>query len=172
MKQRLVLTAIAAIGLAGPSLAQDANGIDNRPDIVDAAIAAGSFETLVQLVSENNLVDLLQSNGPFTVFAPTDDAFAEALGNGEVDDQVATVLAYHVVAGRYPSGKVIAAAKRSPGGIDLETLQGNTINIRLANGAVILTDQDGVEHGLVITDVNSSNGVIHAIDGVLDPIAD
>ncbi|MCJ8190503.1 fasciclin domain-containing protein [Sphingomicrobium aestuariivivum] len=165
------LAAIAAtsLALATPAAAQSADGIDNRPDIVDAASGAPElFSTLVGLVVDAGLVEALQANGPLTVFAPTNDAFAGA----SLDDDVTSILTYHVVAGRYTSGRVIAAAKKSPGGVDLETLQGNTINIRLANGEVILTDQDGEEHGLVATDINTSNGVIHAIDGVLDPTAD
>ncbi len=133
-------------------------------DIVDTAIAAGSFETLVAAVQAADLVDTLRGEGPFTVFAPTDEAFA-ALPEGTVEslleeenrDQLVSILTYHVIPGRVMSGDIAGQA------LFVETVQGMEL-------AIDATDGVRVGEAMVVTaDVEASNGVIHVIDTVLIP---
>ena len=136
---------------------------DEPGTIVDVAVANGSFGTLVAAVTAADLVDTLSSEGPFTVFAPTDDAFA-ALPAGLVDcllleenvDALTAILTYHVVAGEVMSTDLTDGP--------VATVQGEEITVDLTDG-VTLNDSVTV----VIADVPASNGVIHAIDGVIVP---
>jgi uncharacterized surface protein with fasciclin (FAS1) repeats len=136
-------------------------------DIVDTAIADGRFTSLVAAVQAAELVETLKSEGPFTVFAPTDDAF-NALGDTlttlllpENKAQLTDILLYHVV-----SGKVMAADVVGLDGQSAETaLAGKSISIKIDSGNVILNDSVNV----IITDIETSNGVIHVIDAVLLP---
>ena len=131
--------------------------------IVDVAVANGSFGTLVAAVTAAGLVDALSADGPLTVFAPTDDAFA-ALPEGLVDcllleenvDALTAILTYHVVSGAVMSTDLTDGP--------VPTVQGEDITVDLTDG-VVLNDGPTV----VIADVPASNGVIHAIDGVLVP---
>ena len=140
-------------------------------DIVDTAIAAGSFKTLVAAVQAAGLEETLRGEGPFTVFAPTDDAFA-ALPDGTVDALLADpegdlkdILTYHVV-----SGEVLAADVVGLDGQDVTTVNGATFTVNVGDdGSVSLTDGAGNEVNVVQTDITTSNGVIHVIDGVLLP---
>ena len=140
-------------------------------DIVDTAIAAGDFETLVAAVQAAGLEETLRGDGPFTVFAPTDDAFA-ALPEGTVEalledptGDLASILTYHVVA-----GEVLAADVVGLDGQEVETVNGATFTVGVGDdGSVTLTDATGNEVGVVQTDIVTSNGVIHVIDGVLLP---
>ncbi len=132
-------------------------------DIVDTAVAAGSFNTLVAAVQAAGLVDTLKGEGPFTVFAPTDDAFA-ALPKETLDALLADpsgdltqILLYHVL-----SGKVMAADVTD--GLEATTVQGSTVQFTVANGAVTINDAT-----IVTTDIETSNGVIHVIDAVILP---
>ncbi|MEM9778499.1 MAG: fasciclin domain-containing protein [Pseudomonadota bacterium] len=146
------------------ALAACAPATEGPGDIVDVASANGSFSTLVAAVTAADLVDTLKSDGPFTVFAPTDDAFA-ALPAGTVEtllmpenkDQLVEVLTYHVVPGK------IMAADLPAGQADIATVQGSTARIDTSAGAKI----DGAN--IVATDVAASNGVIHVIDAVILP---
>lgn len=131
-------------------------------DIVDTAVGAGSFNTLVAAVQAAGLVDTLKSPGPFTVFAPTDEAFSK-LPAGTVDallqdiPQLTKILTYHVV-----SGKVLAADV-----VNLDsapTVEGSTVKIDASNGGVKINDAN-----VVTPDVEADNGVIHVIDTVLIP---
>ena len=140
-------------------------------DIVDTAIAAGDFTTLVAAVQAAGLEETLRGEGPFTVFAPTDDAFA-ALPAGTVDTlledptgDLAAILTYHVVA-----GEVLAADVVGLDGQEVATVNGATFTVNVADdGSVSLTDAAGNEVGVVATDIQTSNGVIHVIDAVLMP---
>jgi uncharacterized surface protein with fasciclin (FAS1) repeats len=140
-------------------------------DIVDTAIAAGDFTTLVAAVQAAGLEETLRGEGPFTVFAPTDEAFA-ALPAGTLDalladptGQLADILTYHVV-----PGAVLAADVVGLDGQAVTTVNGATITVGVAaDGTVTLTDAAGNEVTVVATDVEASNGVIHVIDGVLLP---
>ena len=138
-------------------------------DIVDTAVAAGSFGTLATALTEAGLVETLKGEGPFTVFAPTDEAFA-ALPDGALDKLVADkkaltgVLTYHVI-----SGEVMASQVTGMNGQKVKTVQGGEITIKVADGKVSLTDAAGNTVNVIQTDVTASNGVIHVIDGVLMP---
>ena len=148
-----------------PSMSESAAG----SDIVDTAVAAGSFGTLATALTEAGLVETLKGDGPFTVFAPTDEAFA-ALPKGALDKLVADkekltgVLTYHVI-----SGDVMASQVVGMDGQNVKTVQGGEITIKVADGKVSLTDAAGNTVNVVQTDVTASNGVIHVIDGVLMP---
>ncbi|HEY9649331.1 MAG TPA: fasciclin domain-containing protein [Coleofasciculaceae cyanobacterium] len=131
-------------------------------DIVDTAVSAGSFNTLVAAVKAAGLVDTLKSPGPFTVFAPTDEAFAK-LPEGTVDSllkdipQLTKILTYHVVSGKVTSSDVVKLDKAT-------TVQGSDVKIDASNGGV------KVNTATVVTpDVEADNGVIHVIDSVLLP---
>ena len=137
-------------------------------DIVDTAIADGRFTTLVAAVEAAGLVDTLKGEGPFTLFAPTDEAFAK-LPAGTVEDllkpenleTLTNILLYHVV-----SGKVMAADVVTLDGQSAETaFAGNSVAISVKDGNVFLNETVQV----VITDIETSNGVIHVIDTVLLP---
>ena len=135
-----------------------------KKDIVDVAVANGSFNTLVAAVKAAGLVEVLKSKGPFTVFAPTDAAFA-ALPKGTVESllkpenkaKLAAILTHHVLSGAVPS-KTIAGKKLSP-----KTVNGTSLNIDATNGVMV----SGAK--VVIADVKASNGIIHVIDKVLLP---
>ena len=140
-------------------------------DIVDTAIAAGEFSTLVAAVQAAGLEEALRGEGPLTVFAPTDDAFA-ALPAGTVDallkdpaGDLTDILTYHVVDGAVPAADVVGLD-----GQEVTTLNGATFTVEVADdGSVTLTDATGNEVAVVATDVQASNGVIHVIDAVLLP---
>ncbi len=165
MKYRLPAVLIAAASLAaGPALAGGHSAASK--DIVDTAISAGSFNTLVAAVQAAELVEALKGEGPFTVFAPTDEAFA-ALPEGTIDnllkpenqEQLQQILLYHVVA-----GKIMAADIGS--GAQPATLQGATIDVVGADSGVTVNGAN-----VVAADVVASNGVIHVIDAVILPPA-
>jgi uncharacterized surface protein with fasciclin (FAS1) repeats len=141
------------------------------PDIVDTAVTAGDFTTLVAAVQAAGLEDTLRGEGPFTVFAPTDDAFA-ALPAGTVETllevpsgDLTDILTYHVVPGAVPAADVV--------GLDGEavtTVNGAPITIGVADdGSVTLTDAAGNDVAVVATDIQANNGVIHVVDAVLLP---
>ncbi len=139
-------------------------------DIVDTAVAAGNFTTLAAALEAAGLVDTLKGPGPFTVFAPTDDAFAK-LPAGTVDTllkdpkgDLTQILTYHVV-----PGKVMAADVVKLDGQKVKTVQGGEITIGVDGDKVTLTDAAGNTVNVTMTDVEASNGVIHVIDGVLMP---
>jgi uncharacterized surface protein with fasciclin (FAS1) repeats len=131
-------------------------------DIVDTAVGAGSFNTLVAAVKAAGLVDTLKSPGPFTVFAPTDEAFAK-LPEGTVDSllkdipQLTKILTYHVVSGKVLSSDVVKLDKAT-------TVEGSDVKIDASNGGVKVNDST-----VVTPDVEADNGVIHIIDSVLLP---
>lgn len=156
-------TAAAAALLAAPVLADHHRAAS---DIVDTAVAADDFNTLVAAVQAADLVDALKGEGPFTVFAPTDEAFA-ALPAGTVETllqpenlaQLQAVLTYHVVPGSYTSGDV------APGSYNLATLQGSEVPIVVGDDGSITVDGANV----ITADIAASNGVIHVIDAVILP---
>jgi uncharacterized surface protein with fasciclin (FAS1) repeats len=136
---------------------------DAPKDIVDTAVAAGSFNTLAKLLTDAGLIDTLKGTGPFTVFAPTDEAFAavpaETLAALGADKVLLTkVLTYHVVPGK------VMAADIKPG--DVATVAGPTIKLSIVDGKVMVNDAT-----VASADVVASNGVIHVIDKVLLPPA-
>lgn len=152
---------IAALAFAAPLSAQESAGHDSN--IVEIAAAAGSFTTLLAAAEAAGLVEVLQSEGPFTVFAPTDDAFA-ALPEGTIEalladpDALREILTYHVVPDRVLSSDVIGLSSA-------ETVQGTSISIALEGETVVLNGSANV----IAVDVEASNGVIHVIDAVILP---
>ena len=143
-------------------------------DIVATAIGAGQFNTLATALTEAGLVETLQGDGPFTVFAPTDDAFA-ALPDGTVETllqeenrgQLTKVLTAHVVPGRLTSSDLLGMA--GSGTADLTTVSGDALSVGLRGGAPVVYDESGNVYAISIADVMQSNGVIHVVDGVLLP---
>ena len=139
--------------------------------IVDVAVGNEDFSTLVAAVTAADLVETLSGEGPFTVFAPTNDAF-DALPDGTVESltqpenkaTLATILTYHVV-----EGEVLSTDLTD--GQEVTTVQGEILVVGVSDSGVTLTDAGGNAVNVVIADVDASNGVIHAIDGVLMPAA-
>jgi uncharacterized surface protein with fasciclin (FAS1) repeats len=171
MRNRMNVAAAAVLLALAPAMAQGQARPAPAPhapkDIVAVAIEAGSFETLVAAVKAAGLVETLQGAGPFTVFAPTDAAFAK-LPAGTVEallqDPAALrrVLTYHVVPGRVMAADVV----RSSGGTPA-TVQGQALRIRVMDGRVLVNDAT-----VVTADIAASNGVIHVIDTVVLPEPD
>lgn len=146
------------------------------PNIVEVAAGNEAFSTLVAAVKAADLVGTLSSAGPFTVFAPTNDAFAnlpavtvESLLKTENKEALTGILTYHVVAGKFEAAAVIEAINANNGKFTVATVQGGSIDLSLVDGNVILTDSKGGTATVVIADVAASNGVIHAIDAVVMP---
>ncbi|HSM60100.1 MAG TPA: fasciclin domain-containing protein [Longimicrobiales bacterium] len=157
---RTLTTALAAATLATAPTAVEAQTQDE--DIIGVAAAAGSFETLAAALQAAGLVETLQGEGPFTVFAPTDEAFAK-LPAGTVEALLADkakltrILTYHVVAGRVTADQVV--------GLDrAQTVAGLAAPVRVEDGSVWIAGAK-----VVATDVMASNGVIHVIDSVMLP---
>lgn len=150
MKKLFVAAALAA-----------ASSLASAADIVDTAVSAGQFNTLVKAVQAAGLVDTLKGKGPFTVFAPTDAAFAK-LPAGTVEallqdkQKLAQILTYHVVPGK------VTASQVKPGAV--KTVQGQSLDVRTDGGAVTVDNARVIQ-----ADVMASNGVIHVIDSVVLP---
>lgn len=150
--------------------------VKETPNIVEVAVGDDRFSTLVTAVQAADLVGTLSGEGPFTVFAPTNDAFA-ALPEGTVEnllkpenkEQLTAVLTYHVLSGEFKASAVVDAINNNDGNFTVTTVQGQEISLSLQNGNVILTDSNGDTSKVIITDVAASNGVIHAIDSVVLP---
>lgn len=159
MKKLLVLGLVVLLLAAGAAV-----GFTAEMDIVETAMAADDFNTLVAAVSSAGLVEALQSEGPFTVFAPTDEAFG-ALPDGTVEallddpETLAQILQYHVV-----PGAVLAADVVGLDGQAVETLLGKTVSVSLVYGNVYINEAQ-----VTATDIQTANGVIHVIDTVLIP---
>jgi transforming growth factor-beta-induced protein len=154
MRQQ-ILTLVVALGVT--------TSATYAGDIVDTAVENGSFKTLVAAVKAADLVDTLKGEGPFTVFAPTDEAFAklpegtvEMLLQPENKKQLVAILTYHVVSGKVPASKVVGLS-------GAKTVNGQRIDISTEQGVKV----DGAN--VVATDVQCSNGIIHVIDSVLMP---
>jgi uncharacterized surface protein with fasciclin (FAS1) repeats len=145
-------------------------------NIVENAVNSQDHTTLVAAVKAAGLVDTLEGPGPFTVFAPTNEAFAK-LPAGTVDtllkpenkDQLVKILTYHVVAGKVSSKELIKLIKQGGGKATLKTVSGGTLTASLRGGKVVLTDEKGGVATVTIADVYQSNGVIHVVDAVLLP---
>lgn len=161
MKTTFTITALALVGMmamVSPARAQ------HTRDIIDTAVGAGSFTTLAKALTAADLVATLKEPGPFTVFAPTDEAFAklpagtlETLLKPENKAMLRRVLTYHVVPGRVMAADVVKITSA-------KAVSGDSLSIKV-NGAKVMVDKAGV----VKTDIAASNGVIHVIDTVLLP---
>jgi uncharacterized surface protein with fasciclin (FAS1) repeats len=155
-----VLAITLGLGLPGSVKAQSMPD----KDIVEIAASAGSFNTLVAAVKAAGLVDTLKGNGPFTVFAPTDEAFAKLPGGTvenllkpENKDKLTAVLTYHVVPGRVTAGEVVNLSSA-------KTVNGRALRINTKDGKVMVDNAR-----VTATDIMASNGVIHVIDSVVLP---
>lgn len=164
MKTRqILLSTLAVLLIAATAFAGDYKTPD-QSDIVDTAVAAGSFNTLAAALEAAGLVDALKGDGPFTVFAPTDEAFAK-LPAGTVDnllkpenkEQLAAILTYHVVPGAVTASQVVGIPEAA-------TLQGSNLQFTADSSGVTVNGANVIK-----ADVEASNGVIHVIDGVLLP---
>lgn len=144
--------------------------------VVEIAVGNEDFSTLVTAVKAAELVETLNSEGPFTVFAPTNAAFAKlpegtvaTLVEPENKEQLTGILTYHVVSGKFMAADVVAAINDNGGSFVIPTVQGEELTATLEGESVILTDANGNKSTIVMTDVDASNGVIHAIDAVVMP---
>ena len=167
MKTLFASVAAASLFVGGASLAHADHHMEKmeKKDIVDTAASKDAFSTLVTAVTEAGLVDALKAEGPYTVFAPTNDAFA-ALPEGTLDSllmeenvgQLQTILKLHVVSGKVMSGDI------AEGTSEVETLTGDTIEVVNDGGTITVGGATVIK-----ADVKTSNGVIHAIDSVILP---
>jgi uncharacterized surface protein with fasciclin (FAS1) repeats len=162
IKRMSIWLTIAAFSMGGAAvLKAETHAAHGKPDIVDTAIQAGSFKTLVKAVEAAGLVGTLKGEGPFTVFAPTDEAFSK-LPSGTLDallqnpEQLRAVLTYHVVPGRLMAADVV---KKS----SVPTAQGQALRIDARDGVKIANAR------VVQADIEAGNGVIHVIDSVMIP---
>lgn len=191
MRRRFTLVAVLALALTTTAACSSTDSADTgtsapttvetpmestspdammEKDIVDTAVAAGDFTTLATALTAAGLVETLKGAGPFTVFAPTDEAFA-ALPTGTLDTlladpsgDLASILTYHVV-----PGKVMAADITTLNGQKVKTVNGAEITVNVDGSMVSLTDAKGNTVNVTMTDIEASNGVIHVIDAVLMP---
>lgn len=178
-----VLAALAIIiGTATVTSAQDVTYVGGeamypKKDIVDNAVNSKDHTTLVAAVKAAGLVQTLKGKGPFTVFAPTNDAF-ENLPEGTVatllkpenKGTLTAILTYHVVAGNYTAEKIVKAIKASSNGVaTLTTVEGGTLKAMMNGKNVMIQDENENKANVTILDVIQSNGVIHVIDAVVTP---
>lgn len=160
----LLISTILMVGvcLAGSNSMDASKDASSAADIVDTAVAAGNFQTLVSAVEAAGLVDTLKGEGPFTVFAPTDEAFAKIPQEQlesllENKTQLTAVLTYHVIAGKVMSTDLTDD-------MAVATVQGDNVTINLDEDGVMVNDAKVVQ-----ADIECINGVVHAIDTVLMP---
>lgn len=164
----LIFTMILTVGISKNAIAQGT--------IVDVAVGNEDFSTLVAALKAADLVSALQGEGPFTVFAPTNDAFAKIASATfssllEVKNKkaLANILTYHVIPGNLMAADVVAALKKGNGKVELKALNGQMITVMEKDGKIWLKDTNGNYSEIVATDVKASNGVIHVIDTVVMP---
>jgi uncharacterized surface protein with fasciclin (FAS1) repeats len=184
----LLAAAVWAAAAAGPSAQMMGGGTGhNNPmvggapmyrtkNIVENAVNSADHTTLVAAVKAAGLVETLQGKGPFTVFAPTNDAFGklpagtvETLVQPENKATLTRILTYHVVAGTYDAKRLSQLIKKGGGQATLKTVSGGTLTARMNGAGVTLTDEKGGTSNVTTADVYQSNGVIHVVDTVLMP---
>jgi uncharacterized surface protein with fasciclin (FAS1) repeats len=160
---RLIISAVLfSFMFSSLLISGDRKGEGSKKDIVTIAVESGKFNTLVKALTETGLVEALKADGPFTVFAPTDDAFAK-LPKGTIEallkdkEALKKILLYHVVSGKVTSKEVVKLNKA-------ETLSGKNVKIQVTDGTVMINNSK-----VTTADVMASNGVIHIIDTVLIP---
>ncbi|OIQ27069.1 MAG: beta-Ig-H3/fasciclin [Bacteroidetes bacterium MedPE-SWsnd-G2] len=163
-----ILTITMSLALSNSTKAQET--------IVDVAVGNDDFSTLVTALKAADLVGALQGDGPFTVFAPTNEAFAKIDSKTlnsllEVKNQKAlgNILTYHVISGKLTATDVVAALKKGNGKVELKALNGQVLTVMEKDGKVWLKDINGNYSAISATDVMGSNGVIHVIDTVVMP---
>jgi len=160
----LTVAALALVPLAYAGGYDSPSAASKGKDIVDVAVSAGTFTTLATALQAAGLVDTLKGKGPFTVFAPTDQAFAklpagtlESLLKPENKDKLVAILTYHVVAGKVVSSEAVKLTSA-------KTVQGSNLTLKVKDGSLFVNNAK-----VVTADVMASNGVIHVIDTVLIP---
>lgn len=163
-----ILTTFVALTMSQTATAQKT--------IVDAAVSNENFTTLVAALKAADLVGALQGEGPFTVFAPTNDAFAKIDKNALADllkpenkKALTNILTYHVIPGKLMASDVVAALKKGNGKAEVKALNGTVLTVMQKDGKIWLKDQAGNYSEITATDVEGSNGVIHVIDTVVMP---
>lgn len=183
MTPKTKLTAVIAAALAAttglvaaPALADHHMEKKAAANIVETAMGTGAHNTLVAAVKAAGLVETLSSPGPFTVFAPTDAAFAklpagtvEMLVKPENKGTLTSILTYHAVAGKVTSADLVKLINANGGKATITTVAGGTLTAELVGGKVVITDAKGGKTTVVQADVMTSNGVIHVTDGVFMP---
>lgn len=168
--KKLVLSLTMILSLAF------AKNVSAQETIVDVAVGNEDFSTLVTALKAADLVSALQGEGPFTVFAPTNDAFAKidsktlgSLLEAKNKEALANILTYHVVSGKLTASDVVAALKKDDGVVELKALNGQVITVMEKDGKIWLKDSNGNVSEIIATDVMGSNGVIHVINTVVMP---
>lgn len=191
MKTNRLFMAIALVGIFTASSCKDVKKEEAKketvevvetvkeiqtPNIVGVAAGNENFSTLVAAVKAADLVATLSGDGPFTVFAPTNDAFAKlpegtiaTLLKPENKEMLTSILTYHVVSGKFDAAAVVDAIKANNGMFEVATVQGGKLIASLDGSSVMLKDEKGNMSKVVIADVVASNGIIHAIDTVVMP---
>jgi uncharacterized surface protein with fasciclin (FAS1) repeats len=185
MKKTLITFMLVAASLtlaASTAFAQGGNpmvggaAMYSTKDIVDNAVNSADHTTLVAAVKAAGLVQTLKSKGPFTVFAPTNEAFdklpsgtVEMLVRPENKAMLTKILTYHVVAGKYDAKKLMKEIKKGGGTATLKTVSGGTLMAMMNGNQIVLKDEKGNTSNVTIADVRQSNGVIHVIDTVVMP---
>ena len=183
MTPKTTFTAIIAAALAAttglvaaPALADHHMEKKAAANIVQTAMSTGVHNTLVAAVKAAGLVETLSSPGPFTIFAPTDTAFAKlpegtvaTLVKPENKGTLTTILTYHAVAGKVTSADLVALIKKHNGTATLTTVAGQKLTARLSGDKIVITDAKGRATAVTQADVTTSNGVIHVTDGVFLP---
>lgn len=172
MKLPILMATAIALTAATPALADH----HSSSTIVETAVASPQHETLVAAVKAAGLVETLAGKGPFTVFAPTDSAFAKlpegtvpTLLKPENSSALRSVLTYHVVPGKVSATDLVGMIEDNGGTAQLKTVQGELLTASLSDGKVILTDAKGGTATVVQADLKASNGIIHATDTVSMP---
>lgn len=162
--KRFGVTAVAFLGLLGAIANAGHHGEMKTKDIVDTAVSAGQFNTLAAALDAAGLIDTLKGDGPFTVFAPTDEAFAklpegtvETLLKPENRDQLTAILTYHVVAGKVLAEDVVKLTSAT-------TVNGADVAVTVENGGVRIDNANVIK-----ANIGASNGVIHVLDTVILP---
>ncbi|WP_432199622.1 fasciclin domain-containing protein [Erythrobacter sp. W53] len=181
LKAAVFISAASMAGFAAitavPAAAHDHKKMaKEQPNIVETAQSTGVHNTLVAAVTAADLGETLSTGGPFTVFAPTDDAFAalpagtvETLVKPENKETLTGILTYHVVGGNITAEKILEYISTGGGVARIGTLAGGVLEARLVDGNVVVTDGAGRSATVVQADVKTSNGVIHVTDGVFLP---
>ena len=172
----LVMSVIMTTLSYGQTKMEVSKEVSPSKNIVETAVNSEVHTTLVAAVKAADLVETLSSDGPFTVFAPTNSAFAnlpegtvETLLKPENIKQLQAVLTYHVIAGKFSASDVVAAIKKGDGKVELKTVNGGMITAMLDGKSVKIKDSKGNVATVTIADLDQTNGVIHVIDTVLLP---
>ena len=167
-KSMFIITTVLFMIFSGNVVAQDT--------VVDIAVGNEDFSTLVTALKAADLVGALNSEGPFTVFAPTNDAFAKidsktlnSLLEVENKKSLANILTYHVISGKIVASDVVAALKKGNGLVELTALNGQVVSVIEKDGKIWLKDSNENYSEITSTDIMGSNGVIHVIDSVVMP---